>query len=80
LRNLETKDVVPALIAMVTDPEPEVRQVANFALRSLTGASITLSASTGEADAEHASAQWHAWWRAHIATFTPPRVAPCHDW
>ena len=80
LRNLETKDVVPALIAMVTDPEPEVRQVANFALRSLTGVSITLSARTGEADAEHASARWHAWWRAHIATFTPPRAAPCHDW
>jgi HEAT repeat protein len=80
LRNLETKDAVPALIAMLTDPEPAVRQVANFALRSLTGAGITLSASAGKADARRASAQWHAWWRAHNSTFTPPRAPPCHDW
>ena len=31
-------------------------------------------------DAERASTQWHAWWRAHNSTFTPPRAAPCHDW
>ncbi len=80
LRNLETKDAVPALIAMLTDPEPEVRQVANFALQSLTGASVTLSASAGKADAERASTQWHVWWRAHNSTFIPPRAPPCHDW
>lgn len=80
LRNLETKNAVPALMAMVTDPNAEVRQVANFALLGLTGVRIPLAATASKDDAERASAQWHAWWREHNASFTPSPAAPCRDW
>lgn len=80
LRNLESKNAVPALMAMVTDPEPEVRQVANFALQNLTGVRIPLEGAAGKAEAETVSAHWHAWWREHNSSFTPPRPAPCRDW
>jgi len=34
----------------------------------------------GKAEAETVSAHWHAWWREHNSSFTPPRPAPCRDW
>lgn len=77
LRNLESKNVIPALIAMLDDPGAQVRQVANFALENLTGKKFEL----GEKAPPAALARsWHAWWRANEAAFVPIRQAPCHDW
>ena len=68
LKNLGTKEVIPALLAALNDPEPQVQQVANFALEGITGHKVdSLSA-------------WHDWWRQHAATFSSPRPAACHDW
>ena len=45
LKNLGTKEVIPALLAALNDPEAQVRQVANFALEGLTGHKVAASAS-----------------------------------
>jgi len=80
LRNLESKDVIPALIAMLSDPEAQVRQVAHFALQGLTGQEFRLSPRASRAKSARAAEQWHAWWREHGASFVPARRAPCQDW
>ncbi len=80
LRNLESKDTIPALLAMLDDPEPEVRQVANFALRNLTGEHFGPDAGASPQAARSLAARWHAWWRTHEAGFVPARQAACHDW
>jgi HEAT repeat protein len=80
LRNLESTDVIPALIAMLSDPEAQVRQVAHFALQGLTGQKFKLSPRASQAESARLAQQWHAWWRAHGASFVPARRAPCQDW
>jgi HEAT repeat protein len=80
LKNLETKDAIPALLAMLKDPEARVRQVAHFALRSLTGQKIALPPDASRADSARAAEQWHAWWRDHGASFVPSPHPPCRDW
>jgi HEAT repeat protein len=80
LRNLESKEVIPALIAMLKDPEVQVRQVAHFALRNLTGQPVTLSATAPVAESMHVAEQWRAWWQKQGAGFTPVRQPPCRDW
>ena len=80
LRNLGSKDVIPALLAMLSDPEAEVRQVANFALQGLTGQKFKLSSRARPAESARAAEWWHAWWREHGARFVPVRRAPCQDW
>jgi hypothetical protein len=80
VRNLQTKDAIPALIAMLTDPEAQVRQVANFALQNLTGQSFALSATAPAAESSRLQAQWHGWWRERPATFKPLPQPPCRDW
>jgi hypothetical protein len=80
LKNLGTREVIPPLIAMLNDPEPQVRQVANFALEGLTGHSLALPANPSRLEWERAENNWHAWWREHGGTFVPPRPAACHDW
>ena len=80
LRNLQSKDAIPALIAMLNDPEAQVRQVANFALQNLTGQSFALSATAPAAESSRLQARWRAWWRERGATFTPLPQRPCQDW
>jgi hypothetical protein len=80
LRNLESRETIPALIAMLSDPEAPVRQVAHFALQGLTGQEFKLSPRASRAESAQAAEQWHAWWREHGASFAPIRRAPCQDW
>jgi len=80
LRNLESRDAIPALIAMLNDPEAQVRQVANFALERLTGQSFRLSSSAQAAESAQVEKQWRAWWREEGARFVPIRQPPCRDW
>jgi hypothetical protein len=80
LKTVGTKEVIPALLAALNDPELRVRQVANFALEGLTGRKVEVSANPSNAESARVASDWHAWWRAHAATFSPPRPAACHDW
>ncbi|MBI4166425.1 MAG: HEAT repeat domain-containing protein [Acidobacteria bacterium] len=80
LRNLEDKNVVPALIAMLNDPEAQVRQVAHFALRNLTGQAIQLSPTASAGEAVGVARSWRAWWQKQGADYRPLRQPPCRDW
>jgi HEAT repeat protein len=80
LRNLERKDVVPALIAMLSDPDSRVRQVAHFALLSLTGRKADLSAGASASESARVAEWWRVWWREHGASFVPAPNPPCRDW
>jgi len=80
LKNLGTKEVIPALLAMLNDPEPQVRQVADFALEGVTGRKAGLSAEPSPAESARVAEAWHAWWREHGGSFSPPHPAACHDW
>jgi HEAT repeat protein len=80
LKNVGTKEVIPALLAALNDPEAQVRQVANFALEELTGHKVAVSANPSREESERVATNWHAWWREHAGSFSPPRPAPCHDW
>lgn len=80
LRNLESREVVPALLAMLNDPEAQVRQVAHFALQSLTGIKLSMSRSASRAESRRVAEQWHDWWRKSGGTFTPVRQPTCRDW
>jgi HEAT repeat protein len=80
LKNLESKNVVPALLAMLNDSDAQVRQVAHFALRSLTGQQIKLPPNASRADSARATDEWLAWWRNQGASFVPVRHPPCRDW
>ncbi len=80
LKNLESKDTVPALLAMLNDSDAEVRQVAHFALRSLTGQKFNLSPTASRAESARVSKLWHAWWQEHNGSFVPVRQPACHDW
>lgn len=80
LKNLGTRDVIPALLAMLNDPDVEVRQVADFSLRTMTGQAIELSANSSPDATRRAAGRWHAWWRAHGASFVPRLQPACHDW
>ncbi len=80
LKNLGTKEVILPLIAMLKDPEPQVRQVANFALEGLTGHKLALSGNPTHEEWVRAESNWQTWWHEHGGTFTPPHPAACHDW
>jgi HEAT repeat protein len=80
LKNSGGKEVIPALLAALNDPEAQVRQVANFALEGLTGRKVAVSTSPTPEEWVRATNDWHAWWRENAANFSPPRPAPCHDW
>ena len=80
LRNLGSKGVIPALIATLSDPEAQVRQVGNFALQGLTGQKIRLPQKASPAASRHVAEQWHAWWRDHGANFAPVPQPACRDW
>jgi len=80
LRNLGSKDVIPALIATLSDPEAQVRQVGNFALQGLTGQKIVLPPNASPAASQRTAEQWHAWWREHGANFAPVPPPSCRDW
>ena len=80
LKNLGTKEVIPALMAMLNDPEPQVRQVANFALQGLTGEKFALSNRASREESALVGAEWHAWWRENGASFVPSRPPPCREW
>ncbi len=80
LKNLESKDAVPALLAMLNDPEAQVRQVANFALEGLTGQKTKLSAKASREESARVAERWHAWWREKGGSFAPVHQTLCHDW
>ncbi len=80
LKNLESREAIPALLAMLNDPEAQVRQVAHFALQSLTGVKIAMSSRASPAESRRVAAEWHAWWQKNAATFTPVHQPACHDW
>jgi HEAT repeat protein len=80
LKNLGTKEVIPALLAMLNDPEPQVRQVADFALGGVTGHKTGLSTEPSRAGSARLADAWHAWWREHGGSFSPPHPAACHEW
>ena len=80
LKNLGTREVIPALLAALNDPEGQVRQVANFALEGLTGYKVGVSADPSRDESQRVERKWHAWWLEHAGSFSPPRPSPCHDW
>ncbi len=80
LKNLGTKEVIPALLAALNDPEAQVRKVANFALEGLTGHKVAAFANPSGEESERIANNWHAWWREHAGSFSPPRPTACHDW
>lgn len=80
LRNLESKDAIPALLAMLKDPDAQVRQVANFALQSLTGEKFPLSDNPSRAESAEVDQKWHDWWLKREAGFEPVHQPACHDW
>jgi HEAT repeats len=80
VRNLGGKDSIPALLAMLKDPDEGVRQVANFALQSLTGEKFALSATSTREESAQLEKEWHAWWMKNEAGFEPVRQPACHDW
>jgi hypothetical protein len=80
LKNSGAKEVIPALLAALDDPEAPVRQVANFALEGLTGHKVATPANPSRQDSPRLTSDWHAWWRENAATFSPSGPTPCHDW
>ncbi len=80
LKNLGTKDVIPALLTALNDPEAQVRQVANFALEGLTGHKVAVSADPSREESERTATNWHVWWREHAGSFSPSPPSTCHDW
>jgi len=80
LKNLESRDVIPALMAMLSDSDSQVRQVAHFALVTLTGQGFILATSATGGGAARVAEQWRAWWRKQAATFSPLRQPACRDW
>jgi hypothetical protein len=80
LKTLGGKEVIPALIASLDDPELQVRQVVNFALEGLTAHKVADSLPVSANDVQHLAEQWRAWWLKSAESFSPPRIAPCHDW
>lgn len=80
LKTLGDKEVIPALIASLDDPELQVRQVANFALEGLSGHKVSEELPVTALDAQRLAEGWHAWWLRSPATYSPPKPAPCHDW
>jgi hypothetical protein len=80
LKNLNSKDVIPALLAMLNDPDERVRLVANFALQSLTEQKFVLPPGASRARLAHTAAEWNQWWQDNNATFTPPPPPACRDW
>jgi hypothetical protein len=80
LKNLGTREVIPAIVAALNDPEPQVRQVANFALEGLTGHKVGANADPSRDEPARIASDWHAWWVEHAASFSPPPPAACHDW
>ena len=80
LRNLDDKSVIPALIAMLNDSDAQVRQVANFALRNLTGQKIELSSTAPAQESVRVGSVWRAWWQKQGADYRPVRQPACRDW
>ncbi|MHB8653328.1 MAG: HEAT repeat domain-containing protein [Terriglobia bacterium] len=80
LKNMGTRNSIPAILAMLQDPDAEVRQVSNFALQGLTREQIKLSPSAGRVESEHVAHLWRQWWQAHAANFVPAHPPACHDW
>ena len=76
LKNLGGKEVIPALLAALNDPEAQVRQVANFALEGLTGHKVAVSANPSPEESQRVASDWHAWWRESAGSFSPPGPPP----
>ena len=80
LKNLNSKDAVPALLAMLNDPDEGVRRVANFALQSLTRQKFSLPPRASRARLARTVAQWNRWWQDNNVSFTPAPQPACRDW
>jgi hypothetical protein len=80
LKTLGGKEVIPALIASLDDPQLQVRQVANFSLEGLTGHKVSDDLAVSQVDADHLKTGWDSWWRESAGSFSPTAPTPCHDW
>lgn len=80
LKNQGTKDVIPALLAALNDPDSPVEQVANFALQGLTGHKVPQSLNPSPREFKRIADDWRAWWHGNAAKFSPPKPVACHDW
>jgi len=80
LKTFGGKEVIPALIAALDDPELQVRQVANFALEGLSGHKVSDEPPVAAPDVQRLAEGWHEWWLRSASAYSPPKPAPCHDW
>lgn len=80
LKNLGTPNVVPALIAMLRDPESQVRQVANFALQRVTGHKFPMMPDASAREAHSNARRWEDWWQENAGRVSERDPAPCQDW
>ncbi len=79
LKTMGGKEVIPAILSALNDPEPQVQQVANFALEGLTGHKVS-NMDPRSAASPSLGNEWHVWWQSNAATFAASKPAPCHDW
>jgi len=80
LKNKGSKEVIPAVLAMLNDPSPQVRNVADFALQGMTGHKVALPEDSSDAAPRRLAEDWHGWWQEHGADFSPMLTAPCREW
>jgi hypothetical protein len=59
----ETKQLIPQLIALLSDREPLVARAAYAALKDLTGQDFGPAANADEVTRKQAANDWHDWWR-----------------
>jgi hypothetical protein len=68
----EAKGALPALFALVEDPEPLVMRAAHVALQRLSGQDFGPAAEADRAEQLLAGAAWRGWWRKQAETATAP--------
>jgi hypothetical protein len=59
----ESKELIPDLIGLLSDPEPAVERAAHAALKDLSGKDFGPAAAATRAERARAAAEWRAWWR-----------------
>jgi hypothetical protein len=62
-KNKETRQFIPHLIGLLSDPEAVVARAAHAALKDLTGEDFGPPANAGEGQRKRAVEEWQAWWK-----------------
>jgi hypothetical protein len=62
-KNKETRQLIPQLIGLLSDPEAVVARAAHAALKDLSGEDFGPPASAGEGQRKRAVEEWQAWWK-----------------